>query len=121
MRKVNETLREVLAEEVLRLKDPGLGFLTITEVDTAPDLRSAVVYYTVLGSPEEREATAAALERARARLQHRVATGVRLKYTPRLRFAVDPAVERGLRINAILHELATEEDGVSPSDEDVRD
>jgi ribosome-binding factor A len=49
MRRVNELLRESIAEEIARLKDPGLGFVTITGIDTAPDLRSARVYYSVLG------------------------------------------------------------------------
>ena len=105
MRKVNEAIREIVAEEVANLGDPRIGFVTITGADTAPDLRSAVVYYSVLGSEEERVATAEALEAAHARLQAAVARQTRLKYTPRLRFEVDPAIERGLRISQILRDL----------------
>ena len=111
MRKVNELLREVVAEDVAELKDPGLGFITITGVDTAPDLRSATVYYTVLGTEEEKEATAAALTRAAPRLQASIGHQVRLKYTPRLRFSVDPSIDEGLRIDAILHDLEEERAG----------
>ena len=109
MRKVNELLREVIAEGLGGLKDPGLGFVTITGVDTAPDLRSGVVYYAPLGTDEEQEETAAALERATPRLQAQMAGQIRLKYTPQLRFMVDPSIEEGLRIDRILHDIAEEE------------
>ena len=108
MRKVNELLREVIAEGLGGLKDPGLGFVTITGVDTAPDLRSAVVYYSSLGTDDEQEETAAALDRATPRLQAQMAGQIRLKYTPQLRFAVDPSIEEGLRIDRILHDIAEE-------------
>lgn len=110
MRKVNELLREVVAEEVTDLKDPGLGFITVTGVDTAPDLRTATVFYTVLGTDEEKAATAEALRRAAPRLQASIGNQVRIKYTPRLRFAVDPSIDEGLRIDTILHELEEERD-----------
>ncbi len=110
MRRVNELLREVIAEEVARLKDPGLGFVTITGVDTSPDLRAARVFYTVLGDQEQRDATEAALERARTRIKTVVGSQVRLKYLPDLGFEYDSAVERGLRMEELLHEIG-EADG----------
>lgn len=105
MRRVNEMLREAVAEEVRILKDPRIGFVTITAVDTAPDLRSAVVYYSVLGEPEEQEATAEALAHAAPHVQQGVGGRIRLKYLPKLRFSHDDALEAGLRINELLHEL----------------
>lgn len=113
MRKVNELLREVIADEVGRLKDPGLGFVTITGVSTAPDLRNATVYYSAMGSEEEQDATRAALERATPKLQAEMAGQIRLKYTPKLRFSVDESIEQGLRIDRLLHEIA-EESGDGP-------
>lgn len=109
MRKVNELVREVVADEVKELKDPRIGFLTITGADTAPNLRNAIVYYSVLGDTEQHEATAAALRRARKRLQAAVARQTRLKYTPVLDFRVDPAIETGLRMEQLLHDLQQEE------------
>ena len=106
MRRVNESLREVIAGEVARLKDPGIGFVTITGVDTSPDLRGARVYYSVLGDEEDREATKAALDRAASRVQAVVGREVRLKYNPRLEFVFDESVDRGLRLEALLHEIA---------------
>ncbi len=108
MRKVNELLREIIAEEAVELKDPGIGFLTITGVETAPDLRQAIVYYSVLGTPENEQATADALRRAACRLQAVIGVQARIKYTPVLEFRVDPAIEQGLRIDRILHDLETE-------------
>lgn len=109
MRRVNELLREVVADEVARLKDPGLGFVTITGVDTAPDLRAARVYYSVLGDDGQRESTAAALERARSRIRAAVGGQVRLKYLPDLRFEFDPTVDGSQRINEILRGIDAEE------------
>jgi ribosome-binding factor A len=108
MRKVNELLREVIAEELADLKDPRMGFVTITGVDTAPDLRHAVVYYSVLGSEEDERSTATALGSARSRLQRAVGTQTRLKFTPVLEFSVDPAIRQGERITEILRGLDSE-------------
>ena len=109
-RRVNELLREVIAEEVARLKDPGLGFVTITGVDTAPDLRSARVYYSVLGDEGQQEATGEALERSAPHIRHEVGRQVRLKYLPELRFETDEAIERGLRMEQLLRDLREEQD-----------
>lgn len=105
MRKVNELLREIIAEELTDLKDPRIGFVTITGIDTAPDLRHAVVYFSVLGSEDEERATAAALVSAGPRLQRAVASQTRLKFTPVLRFVVDPSIREGDRITEILRNL----------------
>lgn len=111
MRKVNELLREVVADHVTDLKDPRVGFVTITGVECAPDLRHATVYYSVLGTEEEADATAAALASAAPVMQAAVASEARLKYTPVLTFEVDPSIEQGLRISQILHDLEDEDHG----------
>ena len=105
MRKVNELLREVIADTIVSLKDPGVGFITITGVDTSPDLRTAHVFYSVLGSDEEQEATADALGRAAPHIQELAARQIRLKYTPRLTFRVDPSIGEGIRIDRLLKDL----------------
>jgi ribosome-binding factor A len=117
MRKVNELLREILAEEVTELKDPRIGFLTITGVDTAPNLRNATVYYSVLGDDDERAATGEALAHAHSRLQRAIANQARLKYTPVLDFRVDPSIDEGLRIEQILRRIHEEDEaaGGDPS------
>ena len=110
MRKVNELVREVVADAVTDLKDPRIGFLTITGAETSPDLRHAVVYYSVLGSDEEKEGTAAALNSARSRIQGVLGRETRMRYTPVLEFRVDPSIDEGLRITQILADLEDVED-----------
>lgn len=109
MRKVNELVREVVAEQITELKDPRIGFVTVTGVDTAPDLRHATVFYSVLGTEEEQAATADALTNAAPHLQRAVGAQTRLKFTPHLVFAVDPSIEYGIRIDSILQGIETEE------------
>ena len=101
--RINESLREVLAEALERMEDldDRLGLLTITAVDCDPDLRHAVVY---LSSLDEHEAEA--LAEARVRLQSAISSQVRLKRTPQLRFEADPAVAAGRRVEDILRTIA---------------
>jgi len=110
MRRVNESVRQVLAEAVPELKDPRIGLVTVTGVHTAPDLRHAVVFVSVLGSEKKRTATLRALEAAHGVLQARVARELRLKRTPQLTFEYDPSVERGVRMSQLIDELAPEDD-----------
>jgi len=116
MRKVNELLKEVIADAVTDLKDPGIGFLTITGVNASPDLRNAFVFYSVLGSDEEVEATGEALTRAAPHIQGVVGRQVNMKYTPKLTFRVDPAIGEGLKIDRLLHDLETEDEDPDAAD-----
>ena len=116
MRKVNELLKEVIADAVTDLKDPGIGFLTITGVNASPDLRNAFVYYSVLGSDEEVEETGEALTRAAPHIQGVVGRQVHMKYTPKLTFRIDPSIGEGIKIDRLLHELETSDEGPDVSD-----
>ncbi len=109
MLRVNSTLREVLADAVERMNDSRLEMVSITGVDTAPDLRRAKVYFDVLGS-DDHEPALAALEGAARRLQGAIASQVRMKYTPTLEFEIDPGISGGERIDAILRSLEAEDD-----------
>jgi len=95
MRRVNESVRQVLSEEVGRLKDPRIGFVTVTGVETSPDLRHARVFVSVLGTERKRQQTLSGLEAAHSVLQSALARELRLKRTPQLAFEYDPSVERG--------------------------
>ena len=110
MRKVNAAVRDVLAEAVGDLKDPRIGFVTVTGVETTSDLREATVYVSVLGSEKRRERTLAGLSAAHGVLQARIARELRLKRTPTLAFAYDPTVERGVRMTQLIDELAPEDE-----------
>jgi ribosome-binding factor A len=109
MRRVNEALREVLSESVGELKDPRIGFVTVTGVRTSPDLRHATVYVSVFGSGRTREATLQGLDSSRGILQSRVNRELHLKRTPRLAFEYDETVERGVRLTKLIDELSTHE------------
>ena len=103
MRRVDEAVRAVLSDVITQdLKDPRVGFVTVTAVRTSPDLRHARVYVSVLGDEAAREDSLTGLRSAHGYLQRRVAGELRLKHTPTLEFAYDDSVERGLRIAEIL-------------------
>ena len=112
MRRVNEALKQVLSEGVGELKDPRIGFVTVTGVDASADLRSARVYVSVLGSRAKQERTLAGLAAAHAVLQTRIARELRLKRTPQLTFEYDPTVERGVRMSQLIDELAPDDEPV---------
>ena len=103
--RVNELVREVLADELERMEDPRLGLTTITGVEVSADLRHANVFYSVLGSDEQHASTAAALESAKKHLRQTLGREARLKYLPDLHFREDPGLEQGLRIEAILRDI----------------
>ncbi len=109
MLRVNSILHRVLAEEVERLTDTRLEMVTLTGVDTSPDLRHAVVYVDALAD-EDREPALAALARAARRLQMALGSQVRMKYTPVLEFRIDPAVVSGNRIEQILKSIEGSEE-----------
>jgi ribosome-binding factor A len=105
MRRVNEALREVLSARIAGgLKDPRIGFVTVTAVETSPDLRHARVFVSVLGTDQERDETLAGLQRAHGVLQAEIAKLTHMKRTPELKFVYDETVERGMRINEILND-----------------
>src|SRR2546430_16088257 len=106
MRRVNEAVREVISEAVGELKDPRIGFVTVTGVETSPDLRQARVFVSVLGPERKRTRTIEGLQAAHSVLQARVARELRLKRTPQLTFEYDPSVERGARMTKLIDELA---------------
>jgi ribosome-binding factor A len=103
MRRVDEAMREVLSGAITsELKDPRVGFVTVTAVETSVDLRHARVFVSVLGNPGERRRSLAALDHAHGYLQRRVADELRMKHTPALEFAYDDSSERGIRIAEIV-------------------
>jgi len=110
MRRVNEAVRAVLAEAVGELKDPRIGFITVTGVETSRDLAQATVYVSVLGSERKRTQSLAGLDAAHGVLQQRIASELRLKRTPQLTFQYDPSVEQGVRMSKLIDDLVTDHD-----------
>jgi ribosome-binding factor A len=107
MRRVNEAVREVVSARIAEgLRDPRIGFVTVTAVETSPDLRQARVYVSVLGSDDERTATLAGLASAHGVIQQAVASELRMKWTPTLQFVFDESIDRGMRITELLDDEA---------------
>jgi ribosome-binding factor A len=112
MRRVNEAVREVISAHISGdLKDPRIGFVTVTGVETSPDLRSARVFVTVLGQESERDDALAGLRSSRGFLQAQIARELRMKRTPTLDFVYDPSVDTGMRISELLAEEEPSEPG----------
>jgi ribosome-binding factor A len=107
MRRVDEAMREVLSGAITsELKDPRVGFVTVTSVNTTPDLRQARVYVSVLGSDSVRRRSLDGLRSAHGYLQRRVADELRLKHTPSLDFVYDDTTDRAERIETLLQREA---------------
>lgn len=112
---MNEAIRQVLSDAVPTLKDPRIGFVTVTGVEATKDFAQAKVFVSVLGTERERDRTLDGLRAAHGVLQARVGRELRLRRTPVLAFEYDPTVERGVRLTQIIDELAPE--GTDAADE----
>ena len=106
MRRVDEAIRQVIGDAVAgELKDPRVGFVTVTDVRTSADLSHARVYVSVLGDAEQREVSLDGLRSAHGFLQARLAAELRLKRTPTLEFSYDDTTDRALRVDALIDEI----------------
>ena len=110
LQRVSEELREILAAEIQKLKDPRLGFVTVTGVKVTPDLHHARVYYTVLVEEKEHRGTAAALRSASPHLRAALGHQVRMKFTPDLLFEEDPGATGGERVEEILRQIRAQDE-----------
>lgn len=90
---------------LLKIKDPRLGFVTVTHVDVSPDLKSACVFYSVLGTEEAKRNTQMVLEKSAGFLQREIGSVLKMRNTPRLIFRLDASLEKGLEIDKILKDL----------------
>jgi len=105
MRRVDVAMRQVLGDALAQdLKDPRIGFVTVTDVKTSPDLRHARVHVSVLGTDAEQETTLEGLRSAHGFLQTRVASELRLKRTPELTFELDHTAENAARLERLIEE-----------------
>ena len=117
MRRVNESVRAVVADTVRELKDPRIGMVTVTGVRVTPDLKEATIFVSVLGGEKKRRATLTGLQSAHGVFQARINEQLTLRRTPTLTFEYDESVERGVRMTALIDELARE----LPDEEQVND
>jgi ribosome-binding factor A len=119
MDRVEQLAREVLGEAIQELKDPRVGFVTVTSVKVSPDLRNAQVYVSIFGNDEEREETLAAVRHAAPHLRSVMGSQVRLKNLPRLEILEDLTAAHGERIEALLREVGVSKGPEAPETSDV--
>jgi len=119
-------LREEIRKEASdiiqrRMKDPRIGFTTVTDVEVSADLRHVKIFVSVLGDEEARARTVEGLERAKGFVRTELGRRIRLRHTPEIQFAYDPSLERGARLMRLLSELDTRGDGVPQQGEQQRE
>lgn len=109
--RVGHLIQMELSQLILhRVKDPRLGFVTITHVNVTPDLRSACVFFSAMGDKKVRRDSQTALEKAAGFLQKEIGTALQLRYTPRLKFMLDDSLDRGMEIDKVLRDIQKDED-----------
>ena len=118
MRRVNESVRQVLSEAVPELKDPRIGFVTVTRVDVTPDLRTARIYVGVLGTEKQRQNSLTGLRQAAGFLRRALGQSLRLRYTPELVFTYDEGLEASDRVAQLLAEISRPAGPGSSEDDD---
>lgn len=120
MRRVNEALKEIIANALAQdIKDPRIGFVTITGVETAQDLAHAKVFLSVYGKQAEKDATLEGLRAARPHLQRLISGELKLRRTPALEFVYDGTIDQGMRIQALLKSSGADELGpIEPEPEE---
>lgn len=118
--RVRVAIQQIVAGELERMADPGLGLVTITDVTVSPDLRHARIFYTVYGSDVTAASTKDALKRATGHLRTAVATEVRMRYVPQIEFVPDPIPQRAAKIDGLLAQLrkANEDSDATLADTD---
>lgn len=130
MRRINEAIKEIIGTALTHdLKDPRIGFVTLTGVDTAQDLSHAKVFFSVYGKQVEKDATMQGLRAARPYLQRLISDELKIRRTPNLEFVYDESVDQGMRIQALLRSsgaadlpaLEDAADGASDAGEDFAD
>jgi ribosome-binding factor A len=119
--RINEALREVIAEELEIIGDDRLELLTVTGITTDPDLRHATVWYSTLAGRGDPLMVREALAEHRVQLQSAVGRQVRMKRTPLLQFTADPAIEQGQRIEAIIRTMPRSEPELVDVSDDASD
>jgi ribosome-binding factor A len=113
--RIDQLLRQEIGSILARdVQDPRIGFVTVTDVETAPDLSTARVFVSVIGQPAERETTMRALQRAMPFVRHELGSRIRLRRIPELQLRADDSVQRGTRVLQLLHELEAGGDVTEP-------
>ncbi|OGX06229.1 MAG: ribosome-binding factor A [Omnitrophica bacterium RIFCSPLOWO2_12_FULL_50_11] len=108
--RVATLIKHELAEAISRrIRDPRVGFVTVTDVRVSEDLKYARVFYSVMGNEAEKQGTAEGLERARGFFQREIAKALKLRFTPHLAFSRDDSIDEGLKVDTIIRKIHEED------------
>jgi len=111
MARLKEAIKEEISDLIQKdLKDPRIGFITITAVEVSPDLRHATIFFSLLGTPSEKEETLAGLESAKGYLRTELGKRIRLKFLPDLSFKLDQSFEKSQRITELIQKIHQDEE-----------
>ncbi|MHB2020947.1 MAG: 30S ribosome-binding factor RbfA [Candidatus Xenobia bacterium] len=116
LQRVQNLLKEVTSEIIRRIKDPRVGFVSVTDVEVSPDLRHAKVFVSVLGDKTERKDTLEALQNASGFVRHELSQSVQLRHIPALHFHLDESLEHGQHIISLLNQVKAKEEGEPPAE-----
>lgn len=115
--RIESLVQSAIGQLILtRVKDPRVGFVTVTQIQMTADLKMAKVFYTVLGNQGTREETALALDRAAGYLQHELAVDLKLRSTPKLKFIFDDTYDERIKIDGLLHRMHENENSNKTAD-----
>jgi len=118
--RLREELKRETSDILRKMKDPRIGFVSVTDAEVSSDLRHVKIYVSILGNQEEKERTLAALEHARGFVRTEIGRRIRLRHTPEIAFRLDESIERGHRIAALLRSV-TGEAAVAPEPDETQD
>jgi len=107
--RLQEEFKRETSDILQKMKDPRIGFVSVTDAEISQDLRHVKIFVSVFGSEEDKERTLAALEHARGFIRSELGMRIRLRHTPEITFRLDDSIERGQRINQLLRMVASEE------------
>ena len=110
--KVGEAIHKIVSELLIKgLKDPRIGFVTITGVKITDDMRNSTIYFTVIGTDQDKKNTEAGLNSARGFIRKEVGQALMMRFTPEIQFRYDTSVDYGQHIESILKEIGAKDDG----------
>lgn len=114
--RVREEIKKEASDIIRQMKDPRVGFVTVTDVDVTNDLRQVRIYVSIYGDDEAKTRSMEGLQAATGFVRSEVGKRIRLRHTPEIAFRLDASIERGARINALLNEVSTSEKPVPKPD-----
>ena len=117
--RVADSIRKEISEMLVKtIKDPRIGFITITRVTVSEDCRLAKVYYSVVGTPEQKRQSMEGMNSAKGYIRRELGHRMKLKYTPELVFQFDPSIEYAIHMGELIHHLQEERAEIEGRDED---